>query len=71
MRVCSLSLFADVCEKAVLKKILKDLWKAVLSALEKGIVLPQSNDSLVTEKQTKKNPLEFLKSHSSETKILV
>ncbi|XP_037114799.1 uncharacterized protein LOC119127150 isoform X5 [Syngnathus acus] len=42
----NLSVFADVCEKAVLKKILKDLWKAVLSALEKNIVLPQSNDSL-------------------------
>uniref|UniRef100_A0A3Q2XPX5 Unc-13 homolog Ba (C. elegans) n=1 Tax=Hippocampus comes TaxID=109280 RepID=A0A3Q2XPX5_HIPCM len=62
----NLSVFADVCEKAVLKKILKDLWKAVLSALEKSIVLPQSNDSLVTEK---KKALEFLKSHSfSETK---
>ncbi|XP_077572098.1 uncharacterized protein LOC144196007 [Stigmatopora nigra] len=41
-----LSVFADVCEKAVLKKILKDLWKAVLGGLEKNIVLPQANDSL-------------------------
>ncbi|XP_077418627.1 uncharacterized protein LOC144049512 isoform X5 [Vanacampus margaritifer] len=57
----NLSVFADVCEKAVLKKILKDLWKAVLGGLEKNIVLPQSNDSLGAQLLTAAKGLSSLK----------
>ncbi|XP_072288827.1 protein unc-13 homolog B [Eucyclogobius newberryi] len=57
----SLSVFADVCEKAVLKRILKDLWKLVLSGLEKSIVLPQSSDSLGAQLLTAAKGLSNLK----------
>ncbi|CAL1285877.1 unnamed protein product [Larinioides sclopetarius] len=45
-----LSMFYQVCERTVLKRLLKELWKIVITTMEKIVVLPP-----ISEKNVEKN----------------
>lgn len=44
----SLSMYDHSCEKTIFKRVLKELWKIVITTMEKAVVLPPMTDKAVS-----------------------
>ncbi|XP_030832428.1 protein unc-13 homolog B isoform X5 [Strongylocentrotus purpuratus] len=65
----NLSVLAQNCEKTVWKRLLKEMWKIVISTVEKVVVLPPMSDVSMSSILATLNPaLAKLQGHGGETK---
>jgi len=66
-----LTMLAQYCERAVLKRLLKELWKLVIHTLEKTIVLPSSNERNLLHLSNAKmeDVSKLLRSHMNTGKV--
>ncbi len=47
----SLSMYAENCDKSVLKRLLKQLWRIVMKSLERNIVLPPIETKVIRDNE--------------------
>jgi len=67
----SLSTYAENCDKSVLKRILKQLWRIVMKSLERNIVLPPINEKKALKSlEVPKNVAESAKKVEDVTSFL-
>jgi hypothetical protein len=45
----SLSMYAENCDKSVLKRLLKQLWRIVMKSLERNVVLPPMSEKVIND----------------------
>eukprot|EP00090_Calanus_glacialis_P020380 TRINITY_DN3135_c0_g1_i1.p1 TRINITY_DN3135_c0_g1~~TRINITY_DN3135_c0_g1_i1.p1 ORF type:complete len:2025 (-),score=403.35 TRINITY_DN3135_c0_g1_i1:1587-7220(-) len=67
----SLSMYAENCDKSVLKRLLKQLWRIVMKCLERSIVLPPMSEKKALKNFDAKNVAESAKKVEDMTSFLM
>lgn len=64
-----LTMLAQFCERTVLKRLLKELWKLVIHSLEKSIVLPPTSERSLLHHLPNTKIESLFKNHMSSNKV--